>query len=181
MAGPTWTTITEANWSSGIDQQSAENRISAGYSEDILNMDPLDSGQLVRRRGSQSFIGQVPIRVTSVKQGTDGKLLVSLPDGTDLSSISSTPILLKGTSSIEEFSASSAQWYPEFSTDIRRTAAANATTVFTFLAGEHGKPYGLLAPVLVSIWEATDSTTSNEKIIPDSVVLSVPLVNASMM
>lgn len=174
MAGPNWTTITEANWSSGIDQQSPENKIPAGYSEDILNMDPLDSGQLVRRRGSQSFIGQVPIRVTSIQQTAAGKLLVSLPDGTDLTNISSTPVLIRGTSSIEEFdgvSASEGRWYPSFSTDIRRTAPANSTTTFTFLAGEHGKPYGLLAPVLVSIWEALDTTTSNEKIIPDSVVL----------
>lgn len=127
--------ISQFNYGSGIDQQSSEDQIADGFIEDARNVDPNPKGYLAKRKGYQGFAGSLPVRVTSVEEGTSPYTLCFILDSSiDLGTVRSTPIIVQGRSSAgssgQDFVAVSdtVQYYDEFSADVRKSIPAGTST-----------------------------------------------------
>jgi len=94
-----YTTIGELSFARGIDARSAENQIAAGFVRDLVNADIIE-GRIRKRTGYASYAGNIPLRVTRIKQTDSTNQLCFTFDGSvDLSTIPSCPILVYGKSS----------------------------------------------------------------------------------
>ena len=137
-------TFREADLGAGIDQQSSENRIPPGYSEDIENMDPKSQGQVRTRPGHQGYAGHVPVRVKRVEYTDDStdNICFFLDGSVDLSSVDltnirSTPLIVQGrTSSANTGNAGdfpndsdAINYYTGFTTDFLKTFAVGTNTL----------------------------------------------------
>ena len=80
----------------GIDAHSTFNRISPGFSSDLINMDCEDRGALKKRTGYEGFLGDVPLRVESVTDNANGTATLNLDNEVNLLLTPSTPIVLYG-------------------------------------------------------------------------------------
>jgi len=91
-----YTTIPIRDFGSGIDQQSSENQIQEGFSEDLLNCDPKPEGYLVKRKGYQGFAGSIPLRVSSFEAVSSSQLCFTFDSNVNLSQLSSSPVVVYG-------------------------------------------------------------------------------------
>ncbi len=65
-------TIPEIDFGAGIDSQSAASALAPGFVEDAINADAHATGQIGKRRGYQTYAGNIPLRVQRVvSEGTD--------------------------------------------------------------------------------------------------------------
>lgn len=173
-------TIRETDLGAGIDQQSAENSIPQGYTENLLNVDPSATGQLITRRGYQGYLGYVPVRVLRAEY-TDAlvKNLCLYLDGSielasvDLTNSRKSPLLITGKTSkdnaadVGDFSQTgNTHWYPTYSTDILKTFLAGTNTL-SYPQSEHtfSSPY-----LFVNTLEATSQAdSSNSQFYPQEI------------
>lgn len=146
-------TVSESNFTYGIDARSAETAIKEGWVKDLLNADVI--GERVRKRvGYQGYSGNIPVRVTELEYISSGIIqltldsAVSLTDTTvDLTTIRSGPLVVQGRSSSVTTGApflstsDHARWYPAFTVPTRKffvqTAGLPLETL-TVPASEHG-------------------------------------------
>lgn len=156
-------TIKTSSLALGIDQEATENKIGDGFVEDLLNADPKPTGQVDKRPGYQGYAGNLPVRVTEIRQTTSPNMLCFiLPTGTDLSGVTSSPIIVEGRQSVStngDFPSnveSTSQYYSGFEVDTRRTFATGTNTD-TFLQTDHD----LSGPIIWGGLATSDSTFNN--------------------
>lgn len=171
-----FTTIGERDLGAGIDQQSAENRLKPGYSEDILNMDPKATGSIKTRVGYQGYLGNLPVRVKSVEYAsTATNNLCFFLDGSidlttvDLSKVKSTPIMVFGKTSstnsanVGDFpnNTDSVNYYPGFTVELKKIFLTGSNTL-SIPAGEHPFTNPFL---FVGVSKSTSVTNNNNEVI----------------
>ena len=158
-----FTTVSDNNFSGGINQNAIETMIPEGYIEMGYNADTNSSGSLTKRRGYQSFAGMVPVRPTSIA-GDGTHVTIGLPAGCNLLNYSSVPIYLSGTYG----TTSIAKYYTGFRTNVRKPLIAGTGTIS--LTNTHGfaQPY-----MDVGCAESLSSATSrNQLFTPDSITIN---------
>ena len=142
-----FTSVEEPSFSRGIDARSAENQIREGFVRDLVNGDIVE-GRIKKRKGYESFAGNVPIRVVRYQQPGENKAIVSLDSSIDLSRVDGRPILLYGrstTGSGSPFSSTvdKALWFTNWETNLRKYFLVNpSATPLTITASpvEHSIP-----------------------------------------
>lgn len=162
-------TVSESDLGAGIDQQSAENRIQPGFSEDLVNVDPQAEGYLTKRPGYQGVAGYVPVRVSSI-QYSGTSLCFTLDGSVDLTGVTSSPIVVYGRTSgngspvanlpFQPYSSTvpnRGKYFPSFEVDDKKILLA-ANTSLVIPATDHGQS-GLF---LVKLFKPT--TTGNEAV-----------------
>ncbi len=167
-----YTTVPIRDLGAGIDQQSSENQIKEGFSEDLLNCDPKPEGYLVKRRGYEGFGGNVPLRVESVDNVSATELCFTFASDVNLSQITKSPILVYGKTSNAAYegngplsTSNSLNYFSTFSlVSARVEAVAGPQTLNTT---------GTTNYTWTHIAESTSFVNdSNEMAIADSVVLT---------
>ena len=95
-----FTSITESNFSRGLDSRSAENLIPPGFVEDVLNMRTVNN-RLAKRNGYELFGGCLPLRVEAVKYDQSANTIQISFDGiVDLSSKKAIPVVIYGRTNL---------------------------------------------------------------------------------
>lgn len=176
MAKLDFTNVSELDLSNGIDVRSAENLLSPGFAEDILNGEIVEK-RVRKRVGYQGFAGHVPVRVTQVDyiNGASNNIQFKLDAAIELGNVRSTPIIAHGRlseagnpSNVGKFKYDSdnTEYYPEFSADARKAVSIGSGTI-AIPADEHGLGTDLL---FVGITESLAAANqSNQVFIPDLV------------
>lgn len=173
-------TMNEKDLGAGIDQFSPENQIKAGFSERLLNIDPLPEGQLRSRVGYQGYCGYIPIRVQSITYSTGSGFNIDLTlDGSlELSSLASQPLVIYGKVSQNttatgasggDFSTTdSAHWYSTFLSNPRYSLVGTSTVSIPESEHQLGTYYAF-----VGFAESTStSDRSNELLLPDVLTIN---------
>lgn len=97
-----FTEVNELDLSKGLDKRNAENQLTPGHWEELVNAD-IDGRLVSKRKGYQQIGGYLPFRVQSVEGvfGTN-EVCFNLADYVDLSRIdTSSPIRIEGTFYVE--------------------------------------------------------------------------------
>lgn len=162
-----YVTVREDDLGAGIDQQSAENKIAPGFTEDLENADPKSTGQVAKRTGYQGYAGYLPVRVNRVEyNGTQIDFIldssIELPIG------QSSPLIVLGKTSEAsgDFAAETIEYYSGFTADIRKSFSTGAGTI-SLPATEHGFSTELL--FVGTTRSTTTDDNSHEHILADSV------------
>jgi hypothetical protein len=123
-----FTTVEEPSFGRGIDARSAENQIRDGFVRDLVNSDIVE-GRVRKRKGYANYAGNIPVRVTAVRQTVPDKVGFLLDTSIDLSDVASSPILVYGkyTSSLPD----SVDYYPDWQTSIKKTLEDTARETIT--------------------------------------------------
>jgi hypothetical protein len=165
---------------SGIDQQSAENKIPEGFSENLLNFDATAEGYLAKRTGYQGHAGNLPLRVSRIEYSTasTGNICFLFDSSVDISSVDfstvrSTPIVVTGRTreahSGDFTNTDSTHYYSAFAVENKREFAVGANTL-SIPSTEHGS----LGPFLVGLAESTSSiNSSNSQFLPDRLITTL--------
>ena len=124
-------TITDRNFSLGMDQRSAEGEIQPGYVEDAVNID-IVQGRLRKRNGYAPY-AQLPVSISEFSYQTTGgitSIYVNFPLSVDLSTTPKCPVILAGTLPASPTNG-------DFSTTYASNYYSSATPVlaFTLAAG----------------------------------------------
>ena len=93
-----YTTTGDRLLSRGINQHSTKDGIGEGFCEDMLNVD-IDKDALTKRKGYETFSGDIPLRIESisaVNNGATDVVTVTLPSYVDLTDIPEGPVRLAG-------------------------------------------------------------------------------------
>lgn len=166
-----------ADLGQGIDQLSAENNIKEGFSEYLLNCDPLPEGYLAKRTGYQSFAGQIPFRISRIEHLAatgPNNLCFYLDNSIDLSSVRSSPIIVSGrahTNVAGDFTLTDiTRYYDSFVADVRKIATQGLAQTIVIANNEHEITSN-------NIWTGftrSNSTTDNSNTIvfPDSTTVN---------
>lgn len=127
-----FTTVEEPSFGRGIDARSAENQIRDGFVRDLVNSDIVE-GRVRKRKGYANYAGNIPVRVTAVRQTVPDKVGFLLDTSIDLSDVTSSPILVYGkyTSSLPD----SVDYYPDWQTSIKKTLEDTARETSTIGTG----------------------------------------------
>jgi len=171
-------TIRETDLGAGIDQQSAENRIPEGFSEDIENADPKPTGYIAKRTGYQGYAGHLPVRVKEIiysDANTDNITLI-LDDSIEMPIGQSQPLVILGktsgdnTGDVGDFptGSDSIKYYPGFTSDIRKPVLPGTNSI-VISQSEHdiNTKY-----IFVGSSESTATTNnSNSQFKPDSIAI----------
>lgn len=140
--------ITEQDLSLGIDARSAENQIGQGFVLDLLNADVVEK-RVRKRVGSQSYAGNVPVRVTRLDyEAATGMACftldssVSLDTAVSLDTVRSSPLVVYGRSSNQTVgpwttSGDTVKYYSQFTVPTRKLLQAPSGTL-SIPASEHG-------------------------------------------
>ena len=174
-----YVTVTENDFSRGIDQRSSENLLAQGFSEDILNMDIVEK-RVRKRKGHQEYAGHLPVRVKSINYNTDStnNITFTLDGSIDMSRYRSTPLLVYGRTSetgnpseLGKFGYSDVmQYYPSFSADFRKVLD-DAFTTLSLTADDHATGSNLL---FVGVAESTaPANLSNSVILPSEIAIDI--------
>lgn len=145
-------TVSESDLGAGIDQQSAENRIQPGFSEDLVNVDPQAEGYLAKRPGYQGVAGYIPVRVSRVDWNTDAQdnLCFTLDSDIDLTGLQGSPLIGYGRLSYDPSDAnlpfqpySSAvpnkgRYFSSFTVDDKKILLQSASSL-SISASEHNQ------------------------------------------
>lgn len=164
-----WSTIGEKDFSQGIDKASAENQIKPGFIEDAVNIDTTKPGTLAKRKGYQTFGGNVPFRVLSYREDADTDQVCFTLDGSvNLSTLRNQPIIVAGKSSVttNQFSTEQARYYAETTSDIRTSFPQGPNTA-TLLGATHGQQTEFL--FVGTAQSSNPSNNSNSQFISDGV------------
>lgn len=144
-----YTTVSENDFSLGIDARSAENQINPGFVKDLLNADIVEK-RIRNRRGYQGYAGNIPFRVTKLeyKQATND-ICFTLDNAVDLNSavsienVRSSPIIVYGRSSVFTSGdgpftdVDSVRYYSKFTVPLRKVLTAPSGTL-SIEGSEHG-------------------------------------------
>lgn len=168
-----WQTVPEKNFSQGIDKASAENQVNPGFVEDATNIDTTKPGTLAKRKGYQTFGGNMPFRVSGYREDhVAGKVCFTLDSSVNLSTLRNQPIIVSGKSSVatDQFATQTTRYYAETTSDIR-LAFPQGTNTTTLLAGTHGQGTNLLFVGVSQSTEVFDN--SNSLFLPESIDVDV--------
>ena len=174
--------IPERELNSGIDARSSENQISPGFVKDLLNADVIEN-RVRKRKGHQSYAGEIPVRVTKVEyEDAENMVCFTLDGAVALETVQSSPLVVQGRSSVFTSgpfttSGDTAKYYPSFIVPIRKALTAPSGTL-TILGTEHGLP---TSDIFCDVVESTSlTTTSYTKLITDSVSINASTVDVSI-
>ena len=145
----------------GIDQRSAPNSVPETFSEDLQNIVTNSNGFIAKRPGYQGYYGYLPIRVKSITHsGTDIKFV--LDDAIDISSLSSSPIVvqgkLAGSQSGDWSNSDNVEYYSATASDVRTPLAAASSPV-TVSESTHGVSS---SDVFITLMDNSSDTSSND-------------------
>jgi hypothetical protein len=172
-------TISENDWGSGIDQQSAENAVKPGFVEDLVNGDPKAEGYIAKRVGYQGFAGNLPVRVSRVDySGND--LCFTLDNAItltsiDLSRVRSSPIYVQGKLSVTSGGGDfdnigdSVNYYTGFTLDTTLSIPAGTGTL-SIPASFHGQGTPYFLPRFYESTHPTDN--SNRQFFVDGITIN---------
>lgn len=167
MARVQFTSIDEFDLGKGIDARSGENQLTPGHMEDALNVEMVET-RAKKRPGYQLFSGFLPLRVSRVSV-SGGQLCYEFDSGVDVKNLRSTPLIVHGKASVAtggDFeTTTTTQYYPSFSTRVRKTVAAGGDTL-SIDSSEHG----FAGPkFFVEAVESTSfSNLSHQIVVPDA-------------
>jgi hypothetical protein len=167
----------EKNFASGIDARSAENQIPESFVKDLLNSDVVEK-RVRKRRGYQSYAGNVPVRITRLDyDGATNEVCftldstVALDTAVSLDQVRSSPIIVHGRSSDQatgpfNTSGDSSRYYPAFTVPTRKSFIAPSGTL-QIDSTEHGLG---TTNLFCSVVESTSLTNrSYTKVLTDSI------------
>lgn len=176
-----WTTIPEKDINNGMDQNSAENQIPAGYAELLENIDTTKKGLLAKRKGYQGVGGYIPLRAKTFSHNT-----ITLPDNTDVEevcisfdesiqfkSLRSGPIVFGGkTQSVTPLLNGYGFLYAEaYKVGGRKTVEADSAGNFFVSEQEHGIDNyidGIYYPFFIDTFlQTNEEELSNLKVLPE--------------
>lgn len=156
--------VTRRDLARGIDTHSPKTALPDGFSEDLVNVDTSLGGKLETRKGYEGVNGWLPIRVSSVEHsGTS--IILTLPQGTDVSSLPTSALVVSGRISSEATGVDpagdlqltdSAHWYPTWTLQSQIVLAAPSGTA-TLDADVHSRTSTSFWPVL---FEGTPGSSS---------------------
>ena len=110
-------TITENDFSSGLDSSTAESNIKETFVQDCLNAIPDAGGALKTRTGYITYGGGIPIRVVSAETISTTKVRLTLDSSITVANLSRQPVIVYGTSTaIKDDSVWT--YFPKATTDI---------------------------------------------------------------
>jgi hypothetical protein len=171
-------TITDKNFSKGINQLSAESQIQPGYVEDLLNADAEPEGFVSKRKGMETQ-QSVPVRVTRMTQspGAPGTVTFYLDSSIDVSSsvdvsqLRSSPLFVYGRTQLagayDFTTAATGRYYTVFANDVRLSFAVGLNQAAVYTADAHGfQTASLLVGTSVS---TSENTRDNDQFIPSSI------------
>ena len=164
-----YTTARESDLGAGIDQQSAENKLRPGYSEDIENADPKSTGQIEKRKGYQGYAGYVPVRVFSVDYDNND-ITLTLDTSIELPLNQSSPIIIQGLTSENsgDFSTETTKYYDGFTAEIKQEFPIGTSNLQLLQANSKVESKFLF----VGVAEATDFINlSNSQFIPENIFI----------
>ena len=171
-----YVTIRESDFGSGIDQQSAENKIPEGYCEDLQNVDPQPTGFLSKRTGYQGYAGYVPVRCRQfsyISTGATENLKLVFDSSIEIPFGRSQPIIVYGKTSSENTNnegdfpndTTSINYYSGFVSDIRQVIPAGSNQDVVREQEDHGISTEYMT---VRAAESTSETAfDHEQIYPD--------------
>lgn len=169
--------VPDLDFGQGIDQLSAENRIQAGYSEYLRNMDPTAEGYLRKRPGYQQYAGYLPVRIERLEYTDDATSNINfyLDSSVDVSSINlsdvrSTPLVVYGRtaeahSEGDWSNTSAAKYYSAFTADPRVQLETGSNSLS--IPGTTHNQGALVSVGLVASTSVLNN--SNEHIYPDQI------------
>lgn len=174
-------TFREQDLGGGVDQQSAENMIPAGYVESLKDVDPLPTGQLKVRKGYEGYLGYVPVRVLRMEytDALTNNICLYLDGSVELASVDLTtvrknPVILLGKTSkanvnnVGDFplDQTSIHWYETFTTEILKLFNTGTDTL-SIPQSEHtvSSPYMFIGTSMAT----SQVNTSNSVFTPDEV------------
>lgn len=158
-----YTTIDENSFAYGIDARSAENQVKMGFVRDLVNADIIE-GRIKKRRGYTTYAGELPLRVVQYKvvDGSPDKASFLFDSSIDISRLQSTPILVYGRSGLSGITgpfnttSDTAQYFTSWTSNVRKTYAANTASSISAPATEHGIT---TTQMFVGIAESTQTGT----------------------
>ena len=185
-------TIKEHDLGGGIDNEAAENNITQGFSEDLVNVNAESTGELSVRPGYEGYLGYIPLRVNRIEylDTLTNNICLFLDGSVDISSIdlsktTISPLILYGKTSLQNSAnagdfksdVNSVKYYPVYSTQIKRTFQLGINTI-VIPQSEHGgnSPY-----LDTYVTESLDFlTNSNSVIFPSSIVIDTNTLDISI-
>lgn len=172
--------IPERELNSGIDARSSENQINPGFVKDLLNADVIEN-RVRKRKGYQSYSGELPVRVTAVEYTAPNTVCFTLDGAVSLETVQSSPLVVQGRTSVAmtgPFSESDAsEYYPKFIVPTRKQLNAPSGTL-TILGSESGMTSSASFCDVVESTSLTD--TSYTKLITDSVSTNASTLDVSI-
>lgn len=173
-------TFRETDFGAGLDQQSAENRIAEGYSEDLRNADPKPTGYIAKRTGYQGYAGYLPLRVQSLSYNTDAEDNIKLVfnESIEMPFGRSQPLIIQGKTSsdnslnVGDFptNAEVINYYAGFTSDLRVDFPVGLNTI-TYLQEDHNISTEYL--IFGAAVSTSETTLSNIQLWPDSVEIDI--------
>lgn len=174
------TDIVKRHLARGIDSYSARSAILDGYAEDLLNFDISSSGQLLKRKGYEGYIGWVPLRAKAITHsGTAIRLTFDDSQSIDLSEVGVGPLVVSGKlpsadapegGYIGDFSTTTAtHYYTDYTISNRETLTAYSGTL-TKTETQHGisSPY-----IFTGLAQSDDALLVDHTIIgPDNTAIN---------
>lgn len=172
--------IPERELNSGIDARSSENQISPGFVKDLLNADVIEN-RVRKRKGYQSYSGELPVRVTKVEYEAPNTICFTLDGAVSLETVQSSPLVVQGRTSVAmtgPYSTSDAsEYYPKFIVPTRKQLNAPSGTL-TILGSESGMTS---SAAFCDVVESTSlSTTSYIKLLTDSISTNASTLDVSI-
>lgn len=170
-------TVPDKDFGAGMDQFSPENQIKQGFTERLLNIDPLPEGQLKSRAGHQGYCGFLPVRVTSLTYHTGSGFNIELTlDGSiELSNLTSQPLVVYGRTSVNTSSnggdfgiTPSGHWYSAFLSNPRVSLSGTGTVSFPNSDHQLNTSNAFIGTVISN----STSDRSNEIFFPDSTTIN---------
>lgn len=172
-----YTTVSDNNFSGGIDARSSENQISPGFLLDLLNADVLER-RTRKRHGYQGYAGNLPVRVTSVESvDATNQLCFTLDTAVDLGSavnllaVRSNPLVvygrLSGSNNMGTGTYNSTtdlgKYFSEFTTTARKFLAQSTTPQTLVVADSESQLTS--ATAYIGITESTSLVNNSNEII----------------
>ena len=110
-----YASISESDFSAGLDTTTAESNIQPGFVEDLKNLVPDSGGSIKTRTGFIGFSGNIPLRVKSAEAITSTKIRFVLDSSITVASLARQPVIAFGYSSAY---TGGWEYFPSVSTDI---------------------------------------------------------------
>jgi hypothetical protein len=112
-----YSTITESDFSAGMDSTTAENNIKETFVQDLQNAIPDAGGSIATRTGYITYAGGVPLRVITAEAITTTKVRLSFDSSITVANLSRQPVIVYGTSTAIPDDSVWA-YFPKSTTDI---------------------------------------------------------------
>jgi hypothetical protein len=182
-------TLTDKNFSKGINQLSAESQLQPGYVEDILNADAEPEGFVSKRKGQETH-QSVPVRVTRMTQtpGAPGTVTFYLDSSIDVSSsvdvsqLRSSPLFVYGRTQLSgayDFTTSATgRYYTVFVNDVRLAFPVGLNQTAVYAADAHGfQTDALMVGTSVS---TSENNRDNDQFIPSAIAIDTTTYNVTV-